>query len=190
MPDIDAQLRSNWQSLNRRIDRLEERVNTHSFRYANSRIGKLRRTSLRLIILGLLSTLFSIPLYTIVGTPLWIAITYVVLLLVMAGINVHLYRLYDTIDISSCTFVDARRKVARVIGEVHRCRLVGYVLGAPFIATLLYVYYAISPDVFYGGVVGAVIGFAIGISIEIKIERWLREIMEQISSDSEQTIEE
>ena len=184
--DID-ELKSQWKSMELRINQLEKDNKSLEMRITRDRMkgvrGKLMARYRSLIVVCMLS-----PSWVVLMDKMYphldneVAIVYTFFFVVMALANYYMCRLIGKVDCSVMSIKEALMAVTKVEETRQRVKLLGWILGVPLVLILFDVFKEIGhPEVIYGGFVGLVIGGVVGYFIERKTRRLIRELRQTLA---------
>ena len=188
------ELKSQWKSMELRIDRLEKDNKNLLSRISNERVKSVREKLLARYRAIIMVCIFS-PLWIVMMDKVWnldneILIVYTFFFMVMALANYYMYQLIGKVDCSKLTIKEALIAVTKVEEYLRKFQFLGWILGFPLIIILFDVFKKMGhPEVIYGGVVGLVIGGIIGYFYDRKTRRLIRELRQTLAdalSDDEE----
>ena len=183
--DID-ELKSQWKSMELRIDRLEKDNKQLLSRISSDRMkgvrGKLMTRYRSVIMVCVLS-----PSWIVLMDKMWnldneILIIYTFFFVVMALANYYMYRLIGKVDCSKLSIKDALAATAKVEDTRQKVKLLGWILAVPLTIIMFDVFEEIGhPEVIYGACAGLVIGGVVGCLVERKTRRLIRELRQTLN---------
>ncbi|MBR5332394.1 MAG: hypothetical protein IKV32_03745 [Muribaculaceae bacterium] len=183
--DID-ELKSQWKSMELRIDRLEKDNKQLLSRISSDRMkgvrGKLIARYRAIIMVCVLS-----PSWIVLMDKMWefdneILIIYTFFFFVMALANYYMCRLIEKIDSSVMSIKEALVATAKVEDTRQKVKLLGWILAVPLTIIMFDVFQEIGhPEVIYGACAGLVIGGVVGYLVERKTRRLIRELRQTLA---------
>ena len=184
--DIDD-LKSQWKSMELRINQLEKDNKSLEMRITRDRMkgvrGKLMARYRSLIVVCMLS-----PSWIVLMDRMYphldneVAIVYTFFFVVMALANYYMYRLSGKVDCSVMSIKEALVATTKVEETRQKVKLLGWILGLPLIIIMFDVFKDMGhPEIIYGACVGLVIGGVIGYFIERKTRRLIRELRKTLA---------
>lgn len=169
-------LKTTWQNLNVRVDRLEEenRRTTEALRRnrAKSAQMKLATSYKRTAFVGLLCPLLAPLCVHILYMPIWVAVIYAAFGLLMAALMLRSYWVTRYSNFMSLPIVEALQNAIRLRRRQNMVTTIGIAGGCIVIATF-YIYLEV-------GIIGFFIGLALGLIIGIKKQLTQRELIREI----------
>ena len=177
------ELKNTWQTLNLRVDYLEEENRRLAARLAAERASgtqqRLARHYRRMSLVGLSLPLLSIPLY-LYGMPLWCDILYAVFGLCMCGMHLALAGFIERGDYMSLPVVDAISHAVRIRLWQQRMFICGE-SAALILAIILFVQFAgLGSEAVISGIIGGIAGGIIGYVKQRKLFRMSRRLLAQL----------
>lgn len=175
-------LRRSWNTLDNRVDELEESTRELERRITANRIttsrDKLKTIARNLAIACFAAIMTSFPLWKMSSTMVLILCVF---FLVMGGIQVHTYLMTDAVNLSRMTVAEALKSVYELEQMRWRKRAFGMITGIPLLLYMLYFFHSIDePVIFYGGCTGVAIGATIGIIINHRNVELLKEMKREL----------
>lgn len=183
--DID-ELKSQWKSMELRIDRLEKDNKNLLSRISNERVKSVREKLLARYRAIIMVCIFS-PLWIVMMDKVWnldneILIVYTFFFMVMALANYYMYQLIGKVDCSKLTIKEALIAVTKVEETRQKVKLLGWIFGLPLIIIMFDVFKKMGhPEIIYGACVGLVIGGVVGYLVERKTRRLIRELRQTLA---------
>lgn len=183
--DID-ELKSQWKSMELRIDRLEKDNKNLLSRISNERVKSVREKLLARYRAIIMVCIFS-PLWIVMMDKVWnldneILIVYTFFFMVMALANYYMYQLIGKVDCSKLTIKEALIAVTKVEETRQKVKLLGWIFGLPLIIIMFDVFKEMGhPEIIYGACVGLVIGGVVGYLVERKTRRLIRELRQTLA---------
>lgn len=183
--DID-ELKSQWKSMELRIDRLEKDNKQLLSRISSDRMkgvrGKLMARYRSIIMVCVLSPSWIVLMDRMLSLDDEIFIIYTFFFLVMALANYYLYRLIGKVDCSVMSIKEALVATAKVEDTRQKVKLLGWILAVPLMIIMFDVFQEIGhPEVIYGACAGLVIGGLVGYLVERKTRRLIRELRQSLA---------
>lgn len=184
--DIDD-LRSQWKSMELRINQLEKDNKLLEMRITRDRMkgvrGKLMARYRSLIVVCMLSPSWILlidRMYPHLDNE--VAIVYTFFFVVMALANYYMYRLIGKVDCSVMSIKEALIATTKVEDTRQKVKLLGWILGVPLIIIMFDVFKEMGhPEVLYGAYVGILIGASVGYLVERKTRRLIRELRQTLA---------
>ena len=175
-------LRRSWNTLDNRVDELEESTRELERRITANRIttsrDKLKTIARNLAIACFAAIMTSFPLWKMSSTMVLILCVF---FLVMGGIQVHTYLMTDAVNLSRMTVAEALKSVYELEQMRWRKRAFGMITGIPLLLYMLYFFHSIDePVIFYGGCTGVAIGATIGLIINHRNVELLKEMKREL----------
>ncbi|MBR5550879.1 MAG: hypothetical protein IKV83_03035 [Muribaculaceae bacterium] len=175
------ELKSQWKSMELRIDRLEKDNKSLISRISNERMKSVREKLLAryraLIIVCIFSPLWMVLMNNLHHVDIEVPIVYAFFFLVMALANYYMYQLIGKVDCSKLTIKEALIAVTKVEETRQNVKLLGWIFGLPLIIIMFDVFKEMGhPEIIYGACVGLVIGGVVGYLVERKTRRLIREL--------------
>lgn len=173
-------LKSAWQNLNLRVDRLEEenRRTTEALcrDRAKSAQMKLAESYKRTSYLGLSLPFLSPLCVKILLLPVWVGVIYAVFGLLMAALLLRSYWVTRYTNFISLPVVDALRDAIKLRRRQNVVTIIGIVLGCVLIAA----FYAYLEVGVWGFFVGLGLGLIIGVRKQLRQRELIREIEDSL----------
>lgn len=183
--DID-ELKSQWKSMELRIDHLEKDNKQLLSRISGDRMkgvrGKLMARYRSIIMVCVLS-----PSWVVLMDKIWnldneILIIYTFFFVVMALANYYMYRLIGKVDCSVMSIKEALVATAKVEDTRQKVKLLGWILAVPLMIIMFDVFEEMGhPEVIYGACAGLIIGGVVGYFVERKTRRLIRELRQTLA---------
>ena len=175
-------LRRSWNTLDNRVDELEESTRELERRITANRIttsrDKLKTIARNLAIACFAAIMTSFPLWKMSSTMVLILCVF---FLVMGGIQVHTYLMTDAVNLSRMTVAEALKSVYDLEKMRWRKRAFGMITGIPLLLYMLYFFHSIDePVIFYGGCTGVAVGATIGLIINHRNVELLKEMRREL----------
>lgn len=146
---------------------------------------RLQRNFLAIGIVSLFCCAFIWPSFVELYLPVWIIITYCVIMLLSSVISFYmLYQLNKVPQYMSLPVIEAQRRILRLDKIRNRLKIFEWIIAILFISVFLWILYPISLPGFLGGLCGLIIGLPIGIYRHIQINRTMRELIKEFETDS------
>lgn len=180
------ELKSQWKSMELRIDRLEKDNKSLLSRISNERMKSVREKLLARYRAIIMVCIFS-PLWIVMMDKVWnldneILIVYTFFFMVMALANYYMYQLIGKVDCSKLTIKEALIAVTKVEETRQKVKLLGWIFGLPLIIIMFDVFKEMGhPEIIYGACVGLVIGGVVGYLVERKTRRLIRELRQTLA---------
>lgn len=180
------ELKSQWKSMELRIDRLEKDNKNLLSRISNERMKSVREKLLAryraLIIVCIFSPLWMVLMNELYQVDVEVSIVYAFFFLVMALANYYMYQLIGKVDCSKLTIKEALIAVTKVEETRQKVKLLGWIFGLPLIIIMFDVFKEMGhPEIIYGACVGLVIGGVVGYLVERKTRRLIRELRQTLA---------
>lgn len=173
-------LKSAWQNLNVRVDRLEEenRRTTEALcrNRAKSAQTKLAESYKRTSYVGLVCLLLAPLCVKVLFLPVWVAVIYGAFGIVMGAILLRSYWVTRYTNFMSLPIVDALKEAVKMRRRQNAVTTIGIVLGCLLLGT----FYAYLEVGIYGFYVGLVVGLFIGIKKQLTQRQLIREIEDSL----------
>ena len=183
--DID-ELKSQWKSMELRIDHLEKDNKQLLSRIRGDRMkgvrGKLMARYRSIIMVCVLS-----PSWVVLMDKIWnldneILIIYTFFFVVMALANYYMYRLIGKVDCSVMSIKEALVATAKVEDTRQKVKLLGWILAVPLMIIMFDVFEEMGhPEVIYGACAGLIMGGVVGYFVERKTRRLIRELRQTLA---------
>lgn len=183
--DID-ELKSQWKSMELRIDHLEKDNKQLLSRISGDRMkgvrGKLMARYRSIIMVCVLS-----PSWVVLMDKIWnldneILIIYTFFFVVMALANYYMYRLIGKVDCSVMSIKEALVATAKVEDTRQKVKLLGWILAVPLMIIMFDVFEEMGhPEVIYGACAGLIMGGVVGYFVERKTRRLIRELRQTLA---------
>lgn len=183
--DID-ELKSQWKSMELRIDHLEKDNKQLLSRISGDRMkgvrGKLMARYRSIIMVCVLS-----PSWVVLMDKIWnldneILIIYTFFFVVMALANYYMYRLIGKVDCSVMSIKEALVATAKVEDTRQKVKLLGWILAVPLMIIVFDVFEEMGhPEVIYGACAGLIMGGVVGYFVERKTRRLIRELRQTLA---------
>lgn len=175
-------LRRSWNTLDTRVDELEESTRELERRITANRVttsrDKLKTIARNMAITCFAAIMTSFPLWKMSSTMVLILCVF---FLVMGGIQVHTYLTTDAINLSRMTVAEALKSVYDLEKMRWRKRALGMITGIPLLLYMLYFFHSIDePVIFYGGCTGVAVGATIGLIINHRNVELLKEMRREL----------
>ena len=180
------ELKSQWKSMELRIDRLEKDNKNLLSCISNERVKSVREKLLARYRAIIMVCIFS-PLWIVMMDKVWnldneILIVYTFFFMVMALANYYMYQLIGKVDCSKLTIKEALIAVTKVEETRQKVKLLGWIFGLPLIIIMFDVFKEMGhPEIIYGACVGLVIGGVVGYLVERKTRRLIRELRQTLA---------
>ena len=180
------ELKSQWKSMELRIDRLEKDNKNLLSRISNERMKSVREKLLARYRAIIMVCIFS-PLWIVMMDKVWnldneILIVYTFFFMVMALANYYMYQLIGKVDCSRMSIKEALVATTKVEETRQKVKLLGWILGLPLIIIMFDVFKEMGhPEIIYGACVGLVIGGVVGYLVERKTRRLIRELRQTLA---------
>ena len=180
------ELKSQWKSMELRIDRLEKDNKNLLSRISNERMKSVREKLLAryraLIIVCIFSPLWMVLMNELYQVDVEVSIVYAFFFLVMALANFYMCKLIKKVDCSKLTIKEALIAVTKVEETRQKVKLLGWIFGLPLIIIMFDVFKEMGhPEIIYGACVGLVIGGVVGYLVERKTRRLIRELRQTLA---------
>ncbi|MBR6519717.1 MAG: hypothetical protein IKT77_01885 [Paludibacteraceae bacterium] len=180
------ELKSQWKSMELRIDRLEKDNKQLLSRISNERMKSVREKLLAryraLIIVCIFSPLWMVLMNNLYHIDIEVSIVYAFFFYVMALANFYMCKLIKKVDCSKLTIKDALIAVTKVEEYLRKFQFLGWILGFPLIIIMFDVFKDMGhPEIIYGACVGLVIGGIIGYFYDRKTRRLIRELRQTLA---------
>ncbi|MDE6331600.1 MAG: hypothetical protein K2L80_03265 [Muribaculaceae bacterium] len=180
-------IRQNWQMLNRKVDALDERTRSLAIELRTTKSQTLQQRLSRRYrtqsFIGMLLPVLS-PTVVWVGLPVWVAVLYGIVGVVMAAIHMWFARFISRSDYKSMPVVDAMAHAAKILRMQIRIKKTGYLLGCIIVIPLLYEIWNLGQiDLFISAVTGGVIGGIFGLYKQRVNNRIARQLVETLEND-------
>lgn len=191
--DLDG-LKSQWKSMELRINQLEKDNKSLEMRITRDRMKGVREKLMAryraIIMVCIFSPIWMLMMNELYQVDVEVSIVYTFFFLVMALANYYMYRLIGKVDCSTMSIKEALMTTVKVEETRQRVKLLGWILGLPLILIMLDVFKEMGhPEVIYGACAGLVIGGVVGYFIERKTGRLIRELRQTLAdalSDDEE----
>lgn len=175
-------LRRSWNTLDTRVDELEESTRELERRITANRVttsrDKLKTIARNMAIACFAAIMTSFPLWKMSST---MVLLLCVFFLVMGGIQVHTYLMTDAVNLSRMTVAEALKSVYELEQMRWRKRAFGMLTGIPLLLYMLYFFHSIDePVIFYGGCTGVAIGATIGLIINHRNVELLKQMRREL----------
>lgn len=183
--DLD-ELKKSWQHIDSELKRIEKLSDDLS------NICKSRNVSLRdklvnryfwLWMLCAVMTVVSVGLIWHEAILPVMATVLIFYFSILGVLNFVIYKRFKSLDYNYMSVKDMLITVTNTHILRSRFKIVGYCLMIPVLAALLWRFYTIDINMFYGGCGGGVIGLIAGIITDRKIEREIRELKESLKHE-------
>lgn len=183
--DID-ELKSQWKSMELRIDRLEKDNKQLLSRISSDRMkgvrGKLMTRYRSVIMVCIFSPIWMLMMNELYQVDVEVSIVYAFFFLVMALANYYMYRLIGKVDCSKLSIKEALVATTKVEETRQKVKLLGWILAVPLTIIMFDVFEEIGhPEVIYGACAGLVIGGVVGCLVERKTRRLIRELRQTLN---------
>lgn len=180
------ELKSQWKSMELRIDRLEKDNKSLLSRISNERMKSVREKLLAryraLIIVCIFSPIWMLMMNELYQVDVEVSIVYAFFFLVMALANYYMYRLIGKVDCSTMSIKEALVATTKVEETRQKVKLLGWIFGLPLIIIMFDVFKEMGhPEIIYGACVGLVIGGVVGYLVERKTRRLIRELRQTLA---------
>lgn len=191
--DLDG-LKSQWKSMELRINQLEKDNKSLEMRITSDRMKGVREKLMAryraIIMVCIFSPIWMLMMNELYQVDVEVSIVYAFFFLVMALANYYMYRLIGKVDCSTMSIKEALMATVKVEETRQRVKLLGWILGLPLILIMFDVFKEMGhPEVIYGACAGLVIGGLVGYFIERKTGRLIRELRQTLAdalSDDEE----
>lgn len=191
--DLDG-LKSQWKSMELRINQLEKDNKSLEMRITRDRMKGVREKLMAryraIIMVCIFSPIWMLMMNELYQVDVEVSIVYAFFFLVMALANYYMYRLIGKVDCSTMSIKEALMATVKVEETRQRVKLLGWILGLPLILIMFDVFKEMGhPEVIYGACAGLVIGGVVGYFIERKTGRLIRELRQTLAdalSDDEE----
>lgn len=191
--DLDG-LKSQWKSMELRINQLEKDNKSLEMRITRDRMKGVREKLMAryraIIMVCIFSPIWMLMMNELYQVDVEVSIVYAFFFLVMALANYYMYRLIGKVDCSTMSIKEALMATVKVEETRQRVKLLGWILGLPLILIMFDVFKEMGhPEVIYGACTGLVIGGVVGYFIERKTGRLIRELRQTLAdalSDDEE----
>lgn len=191
--DLDG-LKSQWKSMELRINQLEKDNKSLEMRITHDRMKGVREKLMAryraIIMVSIFSPLWIVLMNEMLNIDNEIFVIYTFFFCVMALANHYMYRLIGKVDCSTMSIKEALMATVKVEETRQRIKLLGWILGLPLILIMFDVFKEMGhPEVVYGACAGLVIGGVVGYFIERKTGRLIRELRQTLAdalSDDEE----
>lgn len=191
--DLDG-LKSQWKSMELRINQLEKDNKSLEMRITSDRMKGVREKLMAryraIIMVCIFSPIWMLMMNELYQVDVEVSIVYAFFFLVMALANYYMYRLIGKVDCSTMSIKEALMATVKVEETRQRVKLLGWILGLPLILIMFDVFKEMGhPEVIYGACAGLVIGGVVGYFIERKTGRLIRELRQTLAdalSDDEE----
>ena len=191
--NIDG-LKSQWKSMELRINQLEKDNKSLEMRITRDRMKGVREKLMAryraIIMVCIFSPIWMLMMNELYQVDVEVSIVYAFFFLVMALANYYMHRLIGKVDCSTMSIKEALMATVKVEETRQRVKLLGWILGLPLILIMFDVFKEMGhPEVIYGACAGLVIGGVVGYFIERKTGRLIRELRQTLAdalSDDEE----
>lgn len=185
--DID-ELKKQWQSMELRIEKLEEENHRLMSSISSNRVAGLR---------GRLLTRYCMMIIVCIISPVWLFlldnvfyvgqvanVCYALFFMITAVANGYVYYLIRKIDLSTMTIKEALTAATNVDIVRRRMKILGWVLAMPLLVILFYAFYEVGRDeIIYGAWVGLVIGAICGGIYERNTRQLIRQMRQTLAEE-------
>lgn len=191
--DLDG-LKSQWKSMELRINQLEKDNKSLEMRITRDRMKGVREKLMAryraIIMVCIFSPIWMLMMNELYQVDVEVSIVYTFFFLVMALANYYMHRIIGKVDCSTMSIKEALMATVKVEETRQRVKLLGWILGLPLILIMFDVFKEMGhPEVIYGACAGLVIGGVVGYFIERKTGRLIRELRQTLAdalSDDEE----
>jgi len=183
------EIRHQWQSLKVDRQRLEQANRRLSQRLSAERaVSKQKRLSNYYRRIGIASVIIlpilAVPLYYIVGMPLWVSLLYAAVGIALGTMNLRFSMFISDTDYITMPTCDAMIHARRVLLWQARLRNLGIILATVVLVPIfMYLYALNNTSGLTGGIAGGAVGVAIGFALYCKKRRAARNMLSDLESD-------
>jgi cation transport ATPase len=178
------QFKSQWQSVNIKVDRLSEanRELTQKLasQHAVSLKQKLAKKYNRIAIVGLCLPLLSFVLYYELNMPVWLCIVYAIFGLVAAYMNYNLAKFILHTDYISMPIAEAIKHAVKIRRRQRKTMMFLLFLALLVLWALFAQVYTIAPELMIACYIGLGIGVIIDIILSTKSFRLSKKILSEL----------
>ena len=180
-------LKNRWKELGKDSEPLSK-AELYRILHRNNLVMRLRRRAILIFLLGCLGPFLINFMASFQPLSVMLRILYSVFMLFCAGLSLYWwYRLGRIYDFMTIPVIQAKKKMDELNRLRVRCKIIGWVTGAPVIGLLFYEILMEGPeDSFYGALIGAFIGLAIGLTWEYLNRRQVKDIRNTFTDESEE----